>query len=364
MTNTPRYFAYGSNLNLTDWRRWCHERGYERQADGLRFVSRALLPDRRLGFTRMSDGRGCGVLDVVPARGHVVEGGLFAVDDDTWRLLDRKEGAPVAYRRIPVTAFTDDGRELAAETYEVLPEERVDHVPPDDAYLGVVSAGYEALGLEDTPLREAARGSVGRPQIDGIFAYGTLMRGESRFPVVARYRLLCALIACSEGNLVSLGAYPGMVEGKGRVWGEFLRVEDIAGALTELDAIEGFAGYGSDESLFRRVLVDADIGDGRIRRGWSYRYVGASATEPIVSGDWREHRGVRDAFLASLARCYAAPEAEPLVVDRILDQGPFPALGNRATLIAERLPLVRALADWLVVERDLVVATGRIAVVP
>ena len=92
MTNSSLYFAYGSNLNFHDWSNWCHENGAGHLADELRCVGAATLPDRRLAFTRRSVRRDGGVLDVVPARGHVVEGVLFEANDVTWELLDAKEG--------------------------------------------------------------------------------------------------------------------------------------------------------------------------------------------------------------------------------------------------------------------------------
>ena len=56
------YFGYGSNLCERDWGEWCSRNG--EQADGLRFVRRAWLPEHELAFTFNSGVRGGGVLDV------------------------------------------------------------------------------------------------------------------------------------------------------------------------------------------------------------------------------------------------------------------------------------------------------------
>lgn len=358
------YFGYGSNLNAGDWRRWCEERGDGDLADRLRHVGPATLPDRRLGFTRHSSVRGGGVLDVVPARGHVVEGEVFEADEAVQDLLDAKEGAPWAYRRIPVTVFRDDGQAVEAFTYEVPPDRRLRHVDPAPGYLDIVLDGYENHGIPVTTLRAAAAGKAAESAVQAFFVYGTLMRGESRFPAIHRHRICGALLADAPGRLVSLGSWPGLVEGEGCVHGELLRVANVTGAVEDLDFIEGFRGFGANGSLFVRILIDVHVGDGRIRRCWSYRYAGSDGGEPIAGGDWRRHRGVRAAFFESLVRAYVGTGDEREVARRILNRGPFPAEGDVDRIIDHLLPLAGALGRGAISERDLVLATRRKGVVP
>lgn len=290
MMSANLYFAYGSNLNRDDWRRWCAARGAGHLADGLRPVGRAVLPDRRLGFTRRAASRAGGVLDVLPARGHVVDGALFAVDDATRDLLDAKEGAPVAYRRVGVTVFAADGHPVPAFTYEVPDHGRLPHIDPSPAYLQVVRHGCESFGIPLAPLAAAAADLPPAPAVRSVFAYGTLMRGEPRFACIEPHGLVDARPAHTAGRLVSFGPWPGMLAGDDRVHGEVLEVTDIAAALADLDAVEGFLGYDAPGSLFVRVLVAADTGEGEPRRCWAYRYAGSAAGEPIPGGNWREHR--------------------------------------------------------------------------
>src|SRR6516165_8704074 len=96
-----RSFAYGSNLDPADLDRWCASRGVPRVT--LDRPVRGFLPDRRLAFSHRSTTRGGGVLDVVDAPGHAVEGIMFAVSDRALEILDRKESSGHVYRRVPRT---------------------------------------------------------------------------------------------------------------------------------------------------------------------------------------------------------------------------------------------------------------------
>ena len=77
------YFAYGSNLD------WNQMRG---RCPSVRFVCSAKLCDHRLAFTRKSQGRGCGVADVLPAQGHDVWGVVYQIDECDIGQLDKNEG--------------------------------------------------------------------------------------------------------------------------------------------------------------------------------------------------------------------------------------------------------------------------------
>ena len=86
------YFAYGSNLNLTDLNDWLQRKGLPEEL--LKFHSHACLPDFELAFTYRSTSRSGGVLDIRKSIGSVVEGVLFEVRDGGWKALDSKEALP------------------------------------------------------------------------------------------------------------------------------------------------------------------------------------------------------------------------------------------------------------------------------
>jgi gamma-glutamylcyclotransferase (GGCT)/AIG2-like uncharacterized protein YtfP len=285
-----RSFAYGSNLNLHDWHRWCGANGFREGL--LRPLFTALLPDRSRGFTRWSSTRRSGVLDVQPARGHPVEGVVFAVEDNGWDALDRKEGAPKAYRALDLEALTVDGLAHRVRTFEVVPGRRERFVEPDAHYLGIVRDGYRAFGISATALDAAAVDGSAPSSLASLFAYGTLMRGESRAAVLAD--LPGSLVAAGRvpGQLVDLGNFPGLrpdASRKAWVVGEVHRPVDGL-VLEALDRIEGFPGFELPGGLFRRRIVDLGSAADRMERAWTYVLVTDRAFPNVQSGDWRAHR--------------------------------------------------------------------------
>lgn len=111
-----------------------------------------------------------------------------------------------------------------------------------------------------------------------LFAYGTLMRGEPLHPTLARGATLVGPASVA-GRLVSLGRWPGLIAGAGRVQGELYRL-DADALLPVLDRTEGV------QFVRRRTVVTQP--DGRRARAWVYRYAGPHTTAPLIPrGDWR-----------------------------------------------------------------------------
>src|SRR4051794_1161987 len=84
--NTPKifhYFAYGSNLKLSEIHRSC--------PSAVR-VCRAKLPDHRLTFPRESTIRKCGVASAEPANGSEVWGGIYTIFESDRLELQKREG--------------------------------------------------------------------------------------------------------------------------------------------------------------------------------------------------------------------------------------------------------------------------------
>ncbi len=152
---TQLYFAYGSNLNLDDWR----ARVREEAREGLVPLHKAVLPGYELAFDYHSQSRNGGALNVRPRHGRAVEGMVFAVTECAWAELDRKEGAPNCYERIPVLVLEPDGNEMEVITYQVCEERRLASgwMKPTDEYLDIVRAGYKHWKLDVTELEAAAK---------------------------------------------------------------------------------------------------------------------------------------------------------------------------------------------------------------
>ncbi len=132
-----------------------------------------------------------------------------------------------------------------------------------------------------------------------LFAYGTLMTGFARRPLLkgavleARGRI--------RGTLYDFGEHPGLVlAGADWVHGELYRVPEMVKRLPVLDRTEWYDPANEPGSLFLRQRVAVLIGDGSTREAWVYVY--NERTGPpdpgsrIESGDWRAHVASRGAL--------------------------------------------------------------------
>ena len=135
------YFAYGSNLKLSQLLRRC---------PGSTVAGRARLPGYRLAFTRYSTKRKGGVADIVAEPEAEVWGVLYDVDDEGMASLDAFEGVPRAYRRETVTVTDDEGVEREAQTYIA---HRTGEFAPGREYLDLIVTGAREHGLPDEYIR-------------------------------------------------------------------------------------------------------------------------------------------------------------------------------------------------------------------
>ncbi|MBI2434256.1 MAG: gamma-glutamylcyclotransferase [Candidatus Hydrogenedentes bacterium] len=358
------YFAYGSNLNLEHLHDWCRSHGFT--AAELHPKYQACLPDHELVFNYGSSRWDGGVLNLRRRPGQLVEGMVFEADEQTWKALDRKEGAPACYERFEATVLCD-GEELQVRTYRVVPDKTSDFVEPSSPYIEVVRKGLYDWKLRDTMLMAAARGERPRHQVDGVFVYGTLMRGEGRFHLLERYGLKCSLLAETPGILLDLGDFPGIVFSRGPerwVQGEFCRIRRIEDAIRILDQCEGFTGFGNAGSLYRRTLILVGVGEGRVRRAWTYVYNGPKDGSPIIEcGDWRLFHGKKMPFLEGLCATHAAGNEET-IAQRLAARDMFADEHDRLVIASKLLPLARALEQGRFSERRLAQASGKWTVVP
>ena len=119
-----------------------------------------------------------------------------------------------------------------------------------------------------------------------VFVYGSLMRGLD-----LHHFMKAGVFAgegSAEGALVSLGRYPGLVDGPGRVRGELYAFADLAAALDVLDDLEDYDAGDPDASMYLRVARQIARDDGSTTLAWLYRYNRQTAGMPHVpGGDWR-----------------------------------------------------------------------------
>ncbi|HJL38906.1 MAG TPA: gamma-glutamylcyclotransferase [Polyangiaceae bacterium LLY-WYZ-15_(1-7)] len=285
----PHYFAYGSNLDVADLETWAAERGFPSPAP--RVIDRAFWPDHALLFDYHSNTRGGGALNVAPSRGHCVPGVLFEVAD--LAALDAKEGVDVGrYERVACTCLLPDGRVFPdALSYRVTPAWRAGrHVPPTPSYEAIVRRGLEAHAVPARPFEHAVANLDVPPFPDAVFVYGTLKRGHCRAGTLERAEPLEVSAGRVAGELVDLGAYPGLTLGAGWVRGELWRFRRLNALLEELDAIEDFEGWDAlERSMYRRVVLPVERDDGRRELAWTYLYQGERERDAprIADGSWR-----------------------------------------------------------------------------
>jgi gamma-glutamylcyclotransferase (GGCT)/AIG2-like uncharacterized protein YtfP len=227
----------------------------------------------------------------------------------------------------------------------------------------------------------------------GIFIYGSLMRGESRAEIIRRFEPTCWILGQVAGyNLYDLGSFPAAVPAAHRetdgpivpdwlpedvllkqgglsadsdvmrkmcLQGEFVRVERQEELLQELDRIEGYFPDRPEDSLFRRVLEEVDLHDGRVREAWMYVYNGAPDGTRIFSLDWREHRGIREETLRRIALGHFHGQVSH-VKERILERDVWARHHNPQVTMEEAFGSPeRLLLDYRFSERKLAQCSGR-----
>jgi len=285
MSEKTLYFGYGSNLDHEDWSGWCEDRDLD--PSGLVELGPAWLPDFEMRFHYYSDGREGGAADVVYAGpGHAVPGALFEMDEKAHKAMDRKEGHPDYYERRDVNVILADGSIVKALTYTVVDEKILDyHEPPTEEYANLISNGLQRLGLPTHFLDAAVNDSSAGVDLSDIFVYGTLMQDQSRNAALNSHPHELLGLGSVVGGLVDLGDFPGLTNKESMVHGELYTVGDISRLISDLDRIEGFYGYGQQNSLFTRMIIEVECG-GSKHWAWTYIYNGEDGTE-ISSGDWR-----------------------------------------------------------------------------
>jgi gamma-glutamylcyclotransferase (GGCT)/AIG2-like uncharacterized protein YtfP len=144
-----------------------------------------------------------------------------------------------------------------------------------------------------SPTRSALA-SLNALALDRLFAYGTLMTGFSRRPLLEPTAVLEGP-GRIQGSLYDFGDYPGVVlDGAGWVVGELYRLPDLAARLPALDREEWYDPLDADRSLYVRRPVAVQLDDAAVREAWVYVYNGPPGRGPrILSGDWRGHRAAR-----------------------------------------------------------------------
>ena len=282
------YFGYGSNLDWKDWKGFCERNG--RSPDGFTEIEPAWILGHNMKFHYHSSGRNGGAADVVPLNHyHATPGALFELDEDTWQTMNMKEGTRGGYYKPKeVLVVRQSGEICTALTYVVCEDKIKQHyTEPSAEYEELIRQGLLNRKLPDTGLDHSMDGCWERPVIEHLFVYGTLMSGEVRHGELSPY-VESRVNGSAKGVLYDLDDYPGMKIGEGLVHGELIKMNDVESCLTDMDSIEGFYGYESKNSLYKRTIVLIQTNDGA-KWAWTYLYSGhVEENNRIKSGRWKQ----------------------------------------------------------------------------
>jgi len=90
--------------------------------------------------------------------------------------------------------------------------------------------------------------------MDKIFVYGTLKRDGRYFSSIEKEVKFIRDDVYVRGVLISLGKYPGLIEGNGKVIGELFSITEIG--LKKCNKIEGYSYYDKDKNLYYPMRKD------------------------------------------------------------------------------------------------------------
>ena len=130
------YIAYGSNLHFDQMKRRCPT---------AIFVGTSKIKGYRLAF------RGCATIE--PFSEASVPIGIWIIDQNAEKALDKYEGFPVYYRKEYMN-ITLDGKTITAMVY-IMNEDIRPYNRPTDSYFNILIQGYRNTGLDETYLYEA-----------------------------------------------------------------------------------------------------------------------------------------------------------------------------------------------------------------
>jgi gamma-glutamylcyclotransferase (GGCT)/AIG2-like uncharacterized protein YtfP len=298
MNNIPFYFAYGSNLNTSDFEEWCFDHNIKYYPDMLDAICPAILPDMALCFNYSSSSRQCNVLNLIECKGAITHGMIFCPSEAGWEALDHKEASPFVYERIQVTCVLPNSSLLQAVTYVVNKSLCSEYSPPSIEYFNIVKSGLLHFNLPLNQLLEAANGQKNLTTLNQLFVYGTLQSEGSLHYTIKKFEIKKISSASTNGKLYSTDAdwYPALLISEtyycpSEVFGEVITFNDTTMPiiLEQLDEIEGFYGYGNQQNLYQRTILSVKSSN-KIINAWAYVVFEHTPwlTTEISSGSWKK----------------------------------------------------------------------------
>ncbi len=137
MRNENYYFAYGSNMNLSQMRRRC---------PNSIFICRARLIGYKFVFDGCSKNRKGAVANIVKSEKEFVWGGVFKITNQCLVNLDKYEEYHRSYQREILEVIDDEGKRYEALVY--LREPKI-LGKPSEKYRQIVLDGAKDVGIPE-----------------------------------------------------------------------------------------------------------------------------------------------------------------------------------------------------------------------
>ncbi len=131
------YFAYGSNMDEEDLKKWCNEKS--KPFPQLKLLGTACLENYQLVFNYYSSRRAGGAANLMESQNSRVYGLLFEMSDNDWKTIGEKEGSPQYYAEIIITVKHIHDTIPDVITYKVVKDkEKTDHQKPTQYYMELI----------------------------------------------------------------------------------------------------------------------------------------------------------------------------------------------------------------------------------
>lgn len=143
-----KYFAYGSNMSVSDVLKWCEQRHIPPVTFSKWQVAR--LPDYELRFNAFSVTQKCGVANIMVNPGSLVEGILFELDDKDMERIRHKVGVPGFYNEMLISVKLRNGTLVDnVRTFKVLKVFQNENARPTKEYLNKILDAAHTFALDD-----------------------------------------------------------------------------------------------------------------------------------------------------------------------------------------------------------------------
>lgn len=140
MRDERLYFAYGSNINLTQMEYRCPD-------------ATPLMPVMLHGYELTF--RGGGVATVIPKKDAVVPGLLWSITPKCEKSLDHYEGFPNFYHKADIAVSDPETGKIYYPMMYEMDERYCDPALPSFSYFGGIAEGYRQNGMDTRLLYDA-----------------------------------------------------------------------------------------------------------------------------------------------------------------------------------------------------------------